>query len=146
MRRCSNHLHIGVLNIWDKAGFISYHVELIADISARYRMWLTAHWHPSCFFSLVCWACTSGTVWEKQKRKCTSMTRAGFNTHPEHPHWHAVAYCEPAPPYRQPSGKVGKNGGMQGEEHLVSSALSDRKYDRCDIYTQPGHGRMLLFL
>lgn len=30
-----------------------------------------------------------------------------------------MRYCETAPPHRQPSGRVEKNGGMQGEEHLV---------------------------
>lgn len=34
-----------------KAGFISYHVELTADISVRYWVWLTAHWQLSSFYS-----------------------------------------------------------------------------------------------
>lgn len=38
--------------------------------------------------------------------------------------WHAVTYCETAPPHRQPSGREGKNGGMQREEHLVFSELA----------------------
>lgn len=46
-----------------------------------------------------------------------------LNSQPFHPYRHAVAYCSAAPPRRPPSGRMGKNGGMRGEEHLVFLVL-----------------------
>lgn len=44
-----------------------------------------------------------------------------LNSHHFHPCWHAVAHCSAALPCRPPSGRIEKNGGMRGEEHLVFS-------------------------
>lgn len=38
--------------------------------------------------------------------------------------WHAVANCWAALPRRPPSGRIEKNGGMQGEEHLLFLVLT----------------------
>lgn len=46
-----------------------------------------------------------------------------LNSHPSHRYRHAVAYCSAAPPRRPPSGRIEKNGGMRGEEHLVFLVL-----------------------
>lgn len=58
-----------------------------------------------------------------QKKTGIGCNKYILNSHPFHRYWHAVAYCSAAPRRRPPSGKIEKNGGMQGEEHLVFLVL-----------------------
>lgn len=66
--------------------------------------------------------CVHLKIWENLK--CTARKEKFVEHSSLTSHWHAVAYCETAPPHKQPSGREGKNGGMQGEEHLVFSEFA----------------------